>query len=80
MKNNFFNQTARFRPVGGGKRGGGGGGKKSAASVMQKEGESLRARTAQCMDWEIVDTSGKLARILPKEIEGLWAGLDLVLL
>ena len=27
MKNNFFNQTARFRPVGGGKRGGEGAGR-----------------------------------------------------
>ena len=49
----------------------GGGGKKSAASVTQKEGESLRALTAQCLHCSIVDTSGKLARILPKEIEGL---------
>ena len=52
----------------------------AAASVTQKEGESLRARTAQCLHCSIVDTSGKLARILPKEIEGLWAELDLVLL
>ena len=49
----------------------GGGGKKSAASVTQKEGESLHALTAQCLHCSIVDTSGKLARILPKEIEGL---------
>ena len=68
MKNNSFNQTARFRLVGGGKVGGGG--EKSAASVTQKEGESLRALTAQCLHCSIVDTSGKLARILPKEIEG----------
>ena len=72
MKNNSFNQTARFRLVGGGKGRGEAGGK-SAASVTQKEGESLRARalTAQCLHCSIVDTSGKLARILPKEIEGL---------
>lgn len=69
MRNNSFNQTAPVRLVGGGK--GGGGGKKSAASVTQKEGESLRALTAQCLHCSIVDTSGKLARILPKEIEGL---------
>ena len=81
MKNNSFNQTASFRLVGRGKGGAGGGrGKKSAASVTQKEGESLRDLTAQCLHCSIVDTSGKLARILPKEIEGLWAGLDLVLL
>ena len=47
MKNNSFNHTPRFRLVGRGK-GGGGVGKKSAASVTQKEGESLRALTAQC--------------------------------
>ena len=80
MKNNSFNQTASFRLVGRGKGRGGRGGKKSAASVTQKEGESLRDLTAQCLHCSIVDTSGKLARILPKEIEGLWAGLDLVLL
>lgn len=68
MRNNSFNQTAPVRLVGGGK---GGGGEKSAASVTQKEGESLRALTAQCLHCSIVDTSGKLARILPKEIEGL---------
>ena len=80
MKNNSFNHTPRFRLVGVGRGKGRGGGKKSAASVTQKEGESLRALTAQCLHCSIVDTSGKLARILPKEIEGLWAGLDLVLL
>ena len=68
MRNNSFNQTAPVRLVGGGKGGGGG---KSAASVTQKGGESLRDLTAQCLHCSIVDTSGKLARILPKEIEGL---------
>ena len=66
MKNNSFNQTPRFRLVGRGRVL-----KKSAASVTQKERESLRALTAQCLHCSIVDTSGKLARILPKEIEGL---------
>ena len=75
MKNNSFNQTASFRLVSRGKGGGGEGGGRSHRECHAKGGREL-ARS-HCT---IVDTSGKLARILPKEIEGLWAGLDLVLL
>lgn len=50
MNNNSFSQTAPFRLVGGG---GGKGKEKSAASVTLKEGESLRALTAQCLHCSI---------------------------